>query len=304
MESRDRFSERERKVIELLLQGKSNKLIAGALGLSLRTVEFHLSNIYKKLGVTSRTEAALKLSEEHLRESTGEKEGDLRKSTVEKAGEGIENGENLVQLRRKKMKSVYYILISGVLLLMLIVGIVLLSRQTLQSSAVTLQASETPELASATKTLEITATNIIPTETPELSYQVLSPSMIKKDNVTFEASAKLMSCTELQFTVSGTFTADYPTPLPDNDYPFIVKQGGVVLSSPDASLIRDPSFGGGGGSDENSVHVRGQGNGYFINPPLTSGQKIHLTALVSFNELFGITNPVPFDLELDAGQCQ
>ena len=66
MESRDQFSERERKVIEALLQGKSNKQIAVVLGLSLRTVEFHLSNVYKKLGVASRTEAVIELSERHL----------------------------------------------------------------------------------------------------------------------------------------------------------------------------------------------------------------------------------------------
>lgn len=84
------FSEREKQVIELLMQGKSNKQIALALGVSLRTVEFHLSNVYTKLGVTSRTEAALKLSETYLRESTGEK---LRESTVLESDESSDNVE-------------------------------------------------------------------------------------------------------------------------------------------------------------------------------------------------------------------
>ncbi len=57
------FSEREKDVIKLLLQGKSNKQIALELGISNRTVEFHLGNIYSKLGVTSRTETFMKLSE-------------------------------------------------------------------------------------------------------------------------------------------------------------------------------------------------------------------------------------------------
>jgi DNA-binding NarL/FixJ family response regulator len=57
------FSPREQQVIEQLLQGKSNKQIALALGLSVRAVEFHLGNLYAKLGVASRTEAALKLSD-------------------------------------------------------------------------------------------------------------------------------------------------------------------------------------------------------------------------------------------------
>lgn len=53
------LSEREREVLVLLAQGLSNKEIAQRLYLSVRTVEGHLANIYGKLGVHSRTEAAL-----------------------------------------------------------------------------------------------------------------------------------------------------------------------------------------------------------------------------------------------------
>lgn len=67
----NQFSEREKDVLKLLLQGKSNKQIAVELGISNRTVEFHLSNIYAKLAVNSRSEAILKFTESHLRESTG-----------------------------------------------------------------------------------------------------------------------------------------------------------------------------------------------------------------------------------------
>ncbi len=56
-----RFSKREIEVADLLLQGKSNKQIALALGISEHTVEFHLKNIYSKLGVRSRTETILVL---------------------------------------------------------------------------------------------------------------------------------------------------------------------------------------------------------------------------------------------------
>ena len=61
MNNFDIFSEREKEVIDLLVQGKSNKQIALQLKVSNRTVEFHLSNIYSKLGVSSRTEAVLLL---------------------------------------------------------------------------------------------------------------------------------------------------------------------------------------------------------------------------------------------------
>ena len=50
---------RELAVLRLLAEGLSNKAIAAALGVSPRTVNFHLDNLYSKLGVTSRTEALL-----------------------------------------------------------------------------------------------------------------------------------------------------------------------------------------------------------------------------------------------------
>lgn len=300
MTSEEKFSEREKRVIELLLQGKGNKQIAVSLGVSTRTVEFHLSNIYKKLGVASRTEAVLEISNQRPRKSTGiEQSGDLRKSTVEEAKKSAENGDRLIQLRRQKMKNVVYILTSGVLLILIIV-ISLLGRQISNLSAPKPQASETTK---ATETLVATLTRM-PTETPTLSYQVLSPAKIEKDNVTFAVSALLMSCSELSFEVDGTFSSDYPTPSAGNDYPFIVKPDGVMLSSSNVLFMRDLHYGGGGGSDENGVHIRGHGDGYFISPPLTPGQKIHLNALINFNDVFGMTNPIPFEIELDAGQCQ
>ena len=57
------LSKRERDEVELLLQGKSNKQIAFALGIAESTVGFHLKNIYAKLQVSSRAEAILKLGE-------------------------------------------------------------------------------------------------------------------------------------------------------------------------------------------------------------------------------------------------
>ena len=53
------LTSRELEVLRLLAEGLSNKAIAGALGVSPRTINFHLDNLYAKLGVTSRTEAAV-----------------------------------------------------------------------------------------------------------------------------------------------------------------------------------------------------------------------------------------------------
>lgn len=55
------LSKRERDVVELLLEGKSNKQIAAALHITENTVEFHFKNIYRKYQVSSRTELILQL---------------------------------------------------------------------------------------------------------------------------------------------------------------------------------------------------------------------------------------------------
>ncbi len=53
------LSDREMEVLRLSAKGVSNKGIADTLFLSNRTVQSHLSNIFKKLAVASRTEAVL-----------------------------------------------------------------------------------------------------------------------------------------------------------------------------------------------------------------------------------------------------
>ncbi|MCP5099107.1 MAG: protein kinase, partial [Chloroflexi bacterium] len=50
---------REMDVIKLIAEGLSNKEIAQNLSISPRTVNFHLDNIYSKIGINSRTEAAV-----------------------------------------------------------------------------------------------------------------------------------------------------------------------------------------------------------------------------------------------------
>jgi DNA-binding NarL/FixJ family response regulator len=53
------LSKREQEVFELLGQGMTNREIASALYISEVTVKVHVRHILKKLGVRSRTEAAL-----------------------------------------------------------------------------------------------------------------------------------------------------------------------------------------------------------------------------------------------------
>src|SRR5947209_4087335 len=54
----DVLTPRERAVAQEVLRGKRLDLVADDLGLSARTVETHIRNAYRKLGVTSRAEFA------------------------------------------------------------------------------------------------------------------------------------------------------------------------------------------------------------------------------------------------------
>lgn len=58
-EKTTQLSIQEQKVLELLLKGLANKQIALELQVCEKTVEKHLTSIYRKIGVTSRTEAIL-----------------------------------------------------------------------------------------------------------------------------------------------------------------------------------------------------------------------------------------------------
>jgi len=60
------LSPRELEVLRLLVSGETNKVIAAALVLSERTIDRHVSNIYAKLGVSSRAAATAYAYEQHL----------------------------------------------------------------------------------------------------------------------------------------------------------------------------------------------------------------------------------------------
>jgi len=51
------ITEREREVLQLLADGRSNKEIAARLGLSPNTVKTHVARLFEKLRVARRTEA-------------------------------------------------------------------------------------------------------------------------------------------------------------------------------------------------------------------------------------------------------
>jgi DNA-binding NarL/FixJ family response regulator len=55
----ERLSPREREVLVLVSQGMANKQVARALGIAERTVKVHLNSVFRQIGVSDRTSAAL-----------------------------------------------------------------------------------------------------------------------------------------------------------------------------------------------------------------------------------------------------
>jgi DNA-binding NarL/FixJ family response regulator len=60
------LSDREVEVLRLVASGMTNAEVAGRLFLSPRTVDWHVSSIYRKLGLHSRAEAARFAAEQGL----------------------------------------------------------------------------------------------------------------------------------------------------------------------------------------------------------------------------------------------
>jgi DNA-binding CsgD family transcriptional regulator len=140
----NQFSARERDVIALLLQGNSNKEIALALDIANRTVEFHLGNIYAKLGVTSRTEAVIKLSD-YLWESTG------KVDTVNQGNPQLKKSDirgilpkvfyHTYRSRRRPMKTfvrITILLLLAILIIIVIWGAFMLIRQSINPPAISM----------------------------------------------------------------------------------------------------------------------------------------------------------------------
>ncbi len=57
--SKVELSPREREVLQLVLDGLANKQIARRLDISEKTVKGHLTNLFQRIGVSDRTQAAL-----------------------------------------------------------------------------------------------------------------------------------------------------------------------------------------------------------------------------------------------------
>jgi DNA-binding CsgD family transcriptional regulator len=119
MEIMAQLSEKEKMVIDLLMLGKSNKQIALLLGITNRTVEFHLTNIYQKMGVNSRSEAILAL--------THKIEEPLRESTVANPSKNRQDTDKTLPAKGRNMNKKWFLLLGILVVGSAVVGIALLA---------------------------------------------------------------------------------------------------------------------------------------------------------------------------------
>ena len=53
------LTQRELQILQLVIEGKTNKAIAREIQISEKTVEFHLDNVYSKIGARTRLLAGI-----------------------------------------------------------------------------------------------------------------------------------------------------------------------------------------------------------------------------------------------------
>ena len=56
-----KLTPREKEIVALLVRGDKREAIAAALGIHVRTVDFHLENVRRRCGVTSLVTLAVRL---------------------------------------------------------------------------------------------------------------------------------------------------------------------------------------------------------------------------------------------------
>lgn len=266
MEQQNDFSEREKQVIGLLLQGKSNKQIALSLNISQNTVEYHLKNIYRKLDVGSRTEAVLQLGKSVGNDTSNE----LGNLVVEMIAESAENGLKPISPRRIPMKNLSYIAIGGLVTTALVV-VFILSRLPVQKADVIPIASSS-EVPGGIIVPPITSTSILTEEQPADWQEITLTNRLDSADVSLTLKWFYIDSTRvsLEFIVSGF-------PVPEGFAPTrIIKE--ISLHKVDGSLI-DPDYdnmpgGYGGGGGENNPNNSKSAFDEVLSFPIKNGEQI------------------------------
>jgi DNA-binding CsgD family transcriptional regulator len=183
MDKKEFFTKRELDIITRLMQGKSNKQISLELSISQRTVEYHITHIFSKLNVSSRTEAVIKLSENQLRETVSPPERILRNPVVDFSPIPPENEANSSSKRRETMKKVFYFIVAFAL----VIALAYIANKSINGSSkikpavipepvaenTIMQSILTPKITAQPIFTTVSPTKFVPTPTATFMYAAL-----------------------------------------------------------------------------------------------------------------------------------
>jgi hypothetical protein len=156
-----------------------------------------------------------------------------------------------------------------------------------------------PPIADVTEspTIESVENTLIETPAVQANYEKLSPSKIRipEIDLTFELSGRLTQSV-LDINNNISVPASYLTIFPANTEPYFIQE--FKLSTLSLPLNLEPSGGGGGAGTENGIFMTGGTQSYQVKTPLTVGQKIQITMLLTFNEYVNVKGVIPLTIEL------
>lgn len=210
------LSEREIEILKLVAQGKSNKEIAENLFISVNTVKVHLTNVFKKTGVTSRTEATLYAIEHGFINSPRNAPDDVQ-ILISQPGEN--STENLTDIAKKPKAS----WITLLLLTLVLIGVfVLLFRSTLFRSNPPQTNPLTESLAQARwRTLR-----------PLTTARTKMAAAVYENNIYLiggENAEGVLGKTEKYIVSSNTYSLLAPKPTPVRDASAVVVGGKIYV---------------------------------------------------------------------------
>jgi hypothetical protein len=127
---------------------------------------------------------------------------------------------------------------------------------------------------------------------PEKNYEVISSTVIRKDNITFEISG-VANPRHLQIFMNAAASE-----MPESYLKGNLVENITFEPTTTPQLALESSGGGGGFGLENNKYVVNQEFSYTIKNPLSKGQMIHIAVAVTFNGFTGIVHPVVFEFDI------